>query len=463
MNKKNKILISEKEKETLFRFLMQNPELENMAVIFCGEIKTKDSLTLIAKKILYLKPEHLKVQTKTTLEIKEIVYRKLLIEAETKNLSLIFAHGHQFAEKANHSLIDDENDLLHGKFIKENIPNIYFASLLVSKEEFKARLFDKKKEEFIEIEEFKTFDTITNNLLDNPSLEEFDRNYRAFTKEGQDIISNMKVALIGTSGTGWPIALHLVSLGVQNLLLVDPDKIEKTNLNRLPAVPYSKVGKFKAQVLSTILKQMNPKIKVNYRTKSVLDKRVQNELRNYNTVIGAVDDENIRLELNNFSVKYLKYYLDAGSEIILENGKIKYAGGQVTTVIPGKTPCLHCNQILDYKMISYMNLSEEEKVAEVNGGYIRGVDEPSASVVSINGVIASSLVNEFIALTTKVKPPNHYLFFDFMRKDKLMFPVKLKRNKKCIVCSRDGLYGYGDIEKQKITNKLPEFINMEDE
>jgi molybdopterin/thiamine biosynthesis adenylyltransferase len=457
----NTILIEHTDKENLFNHLLQNPNQENMAAAFCGICKSKKNTTIIVKEIITLQSDDLVVHTRHGLEIKEKVYREILLKAKILELSIIVFHSHPFAQKAWFSSIDDSNDLLHGKFIKKHIPFIFYANVIVSQNEFKARLFDKRRETFIDIDKIKAFGKFSGSK-DNSNLTEYDRNYRAFTKPGQKIISSQKVAIVGCGGLGWQIALQLTSLGVGKLLLIDPDKIEKTNLNRLPALPHSKAGKSKARILASILKIMSPRVQVNYRSKSVLDRKVENELKDYDIIVGAIDSENIRLFLNNFSVKYLKYYLDAGSEIILENGIIKHAGGQVTTVIPGTTPCLCCNHLLDYKMISYENLDTREKQAEVEGGYIRGVNEPSASIVSINGVVASSLVNEFIALTTKFTTPNSYLFFDFLNKEKLMFPVQLKKNENCLVCSREGIFGYGDVEKQKEIELLPSFLKMEE-
>ena len=456
----NTILIQQSDNKILYKHLLHNPNQENMAIAFCGVSKTKRKIILIVKEITCLQSEDLITHTRHGLEIKEDVYREILLKAKALELSIIVFHSHPFAEKAWFSSIDDSNDFLHAKFIKNNIPFIYYANVIVSQKGFKARLFDKRKEKFIEIDEVKIFGNFS-NLKNSSDHLEFDRNYRAFTKPGQDIISSLSIALVGCGGLGWQIAQQLTSLGVGKLLLIDPDKIEKTNLNRLPALPYSKVGKSKARVLSSILKRMNPRTKVYYRCKSVHDKNITNELKDYDIIIGAVDSENIRLFLNNFSVKYLKYYLDAGSEIILDNGKIKHAGGQVNTVIPGTTPCLCCNLLLDYKIISYENLDANEKHSEVTGGYIRGINEPSASIVSINGVVASSLVNEFIALTTKFTTPDSYLFFDFLNKEKLMFSVGFKKNDNCLICGREGIFGYGDIEKQNNSKSLPSFLQME--
>lgn len=450
----NTILITRPDKQRLYSHLLQNPNQENMAVTFCGINKSMQKLQLLVKDVLLLQNNDLVLHTRTGLELNKNVYRQILLKAEKQDLSIIIWHSHPFSNNAEFSSIDNSNDINQGKFIKQSLPNIYYGNVVVAQQDYKARLFNTGIENFVQISEV---EIVGKPKLGNTSLDssKFDRNYRAFGKQGQSIISSNKVALVGCGGLGWQIGQQLIALGVGEILLIDPDLIEKSNLNRLPAALNSKVGVPKARELSRILKRMNPNVEVRYRISSVLERRIQRELRKYNIIIGAVDSENIRLELNNFSVKYHKCYLDAGSEIILENKKVKHAGGQITTYIPGITPCLCCNNLLNWRRISYETLSENAKADEIKGGYIRGISEPSASVVSINGIVASALVNEFISITTKLKPSIPYLFFDLMNSEKLMFPIQVERNPNCIVCGRDGLFGYGDIEKT--VNRKKEF------
>lgn len=457
----NTILITDSDKEKLYRHLLQNPNQENMAITYCGYNKSKEKLQFIVRDMLLLNGTDLTTHTKTGLEIKEEVYKQILLRAEASELSMLVWHSHPFSKNAWFSSVDNANDLEHGKFIKKYLPRSFYGNVIISQEGFEARLFNNEKESFERIKVIETFGKPEAKESEIDFLE-LDRNYRAFGKQGQSIISTLRVALVGCGGLGWHISQQLIALGVRNLLLIDPDRLEKTNLNRLPGAPYSKIGKPKVQILSGLLKKMHPEVRVNYRVKNVHDRKILNELKNYDIIIGAVDSENVRLTLNNFAVKYLKYYIDSGTEIIVEDGEVKHAGGQINTVIPGITPCLVCNHLLDWKMISYENLNSEERKIEVERGYIRGISEPSASVVSINGVVASALVNEFMALATSFTDPNPYLFFDFMNKEKLMFPISVERNKDCVVCSKDGLLGYGDIEKQMQKKTIPSFLNLED-
>ena len=218
------------------------------------------------------------------------------------------------------------------------------------------------------------------------------------------------------------------------------------------------VGSPKVKVLADLLKRMNPKVNIKSLIARISENGVKKELKKCDVIIGAIDNDGARAYLNEFSAKYLKIYLDGGSGILLENGKVMHAGGQVSVVIPGSSPCLACNNTLDWKMVLYESMSKKEQDMEVKQGYIQGISEPSPSVVSINGITASTIVNEFLALTTGLKEPNYYTYYDFMNKDKLMFPVEVKKNDNCIICSNEALFGYGDVaEENKKINRITFF------
>lgn len=454
----NSIIINESDKSNLIRFLLKNPDQENMAVSFCGHSSFGNHFQLLVKNTQYIENDDLLEHSAISLLLKDEAYRKLLIESDRTKTSLLFWHSHPFSDIAWFSDVDNHNDMINAKFIIRHLPHAYFCNAVVAQKDLKILLYNKKKNEMEEVQTIQTFGhpKLNGEIFKTPEL---DRNYRAFGKQGQDVISNLKVALVGNSGLGWPIGLQLTALGVGELLNIDYDLLKITNMNRLPGAPFSKVGKPKVKVLAYILKKMNPKIKVTSEKASVLDPNILQKLKKYDIIIGAVDSEMVRAVLNKFAVQYLKYYIDAGSEIILEDGKVKHAGGQVNLVIPGVGPCLACHNTLDWKTILYESLNKEEQEFEVSRGYIRGVSEPSASVVSINGVVASTLVNQFLALATGLKKPAYYTFFDFMSDDSQMFTINEERNENCIICSKNALLAYGDItRREKYTDELPTFL-----
>ena len=90
------------------------------------------------------------------------------------------------------------------------------------------------------------------------SQEELDRAFDArFPKEMQVKLRGAKVAVAGLGGLGSNIAVMLARSGIGELLLVDFDVVDVTNLNRQMYF-ISQLGKPKAEALPEILRQINP-------------------------------------------------------------------------------------------------------------------------------------------------------------------------------------------------------------
>ena len=105
-----------------------------------------------------------------------------------------------------------QSDLVKYYYITDaclsHLPDIYYGNMVVAQKDYKARLFNKKENEFEEIKAITTFGQFNsvNNSANEPEL---DRNYRAFGKQGQAIISKLKVVVVGCGGLGWIIAQQL--------------------------------------------------------------------------------------------------------------------------------------------------------------------------------------------------------------------------------------------------------------
>ena len=88
------------------------------------------------------------------------------------------------------------------------------------------------------------------------SKDELDKAFDArFPKEMQVKLHNAKVAIAGLGGLGSNIAVMLARSGVGQLLLVDYDVVDVTNLNR-QMYYIQHIGKPKAQVLPEIFKNI---------------------------------------------------------------------------------------------------------------------------------------------------------------------------------------------------------------
>lgn len=91
------------------------------------------------------------------------------------------------------------------------------------------------------------------------SRDDIDRNLvfaRALTSTEKGIdaqLPDMNFVILGCGGLGSNVAIQLASLGAKNLILVDGDTIQKSNLNRLFWATQRDVGSYKTDCLSTFL------------------------------------------------------------------------------------------------------------------------------------------------------------------------------------------------------------------
>jgi hypothetical protein len=75
------------------------------------------------------------------------------------------------------------------------------------------------------------------------------------------IFNDFPAAVVGVGGSGSWVALMLALSGAQQLTLMDPDRVEPSNLNRLP-LPTSSVGRYKVEAMAEEIARYRPECKV---------------------------------------------------------------------------------------------------------------------------------------------------------------------------------------------------------
>ena len=83
-----------------------------------------------------------------------------------------------------------------------------------------------------------------------------------FSEENLNILSKVKVGIVGVGGIGCPLTQYLVSSGIKELLLVDGDVVEKSNLNRQILFNLNDIGKKKVNVAKEKLRLINDECKI---------------------------------------------------------------------------------------------------------------------------------------------------------------------------------------------------------
>ena len=223
---------------------------------------------------------------------------------------------------------------------------------------------------------------------------------------GQLQLKKAKVCLAGLGGLGSSIAIQLAAVGVGHLRLVDRDVVELSNLQRQHLYSMDHLGYPKVEVAARRLKSLNPNVEVEPLPLSLNADNAEDIIKGANVVLDGLDRMKPRYAVNRACVKLnIPYVFGAAIRTV----------GNVSTIIPGKTPCLEC---------FYGNLDDEKL--------------PTCAVVgihpSIPSIIASIEVAEAVRVITG-KPPrlaNKLLVCDIGQMTFDETPVSRAEN--CPVC-----------------------------
>jgi hypothetical protein len=240
----------------------------------------------------------------------------------------------------------------------------------------------------------------------------FDRSVRFFGKEGQERLRAAKVAVVGIGGVGTHVVQQLALLGVGDLFLIDDEELDETNRNRYVGVRHDDPipGTRKVDIGERMARWIDPEIRTRKVLASVASAEAIDALTEAQYIFGCLDSEGARLMLTELSAAYAVPYIDVASDI-LPGDRLHY-GGRVCVAWEGDG-CLFCLGELDIAE-AQMDLAGE--LARKDRDAIYGVERGllgtvGPSVVSINGIVASHAVTEFMLGITGIRPPHRLLIY----------------------------------------------------
>ena len=390
--------------------------------------------------------------------------------AKESNSSLINIHTHPFSDKnVTFSGIDDRSEQESSPMEVKYLGPGPHASIVLGRNSIDARWYNAKTQQVEPVTEVKILGKNATSIVPTsyqrrvpildatgqPLSEIHDRQVLAFGPEGQKALAKQRVCIVGAGGIGSVVFELLIRLGVPEVIVIDSDTVEMSNLNRLAGSTLKDAREAvpKVEMLARNASQINPNAEVKPVKASILDEQTQELLKGCDAVFGCTDNQASRSVLNSFSAKNLIPYFDTGTGIQSNlQHKIEHAGGQVRVVIPGKG-CLSCIDGIDLDIAGQEMLPEAERQIAIERGYIAGADVPTPAVASLNGVIAGLAVTEFMAFVTGFRPVHQYVYYDLM--SARTWGLDYPSNPNCFNCSSAGLFGIGDDGKP-----LPEhFLN----
>lgn len=239
--------------------------------------------------------------------------------------------------------------------------------------------------------------------------ERFTRQIPLLGPEAQAAIAALRVALVGAGGTGSHIALALAYLGFRDVIILDDDDVETTNLNRLITADEADLQSPKTVVARRRMRAIDPRIKVRA-LPGLTPVGAHPALNDVDLIIGCVDHDGPRHRLNQIAVDTRTPLLDVATGVD-ERGTAVALGGRVAFVLPGEA-CLTCQAELDSAEISRWAKPEHERALDRAHGYGTGTSNPS--VVYLNGVAVNAALAELGAWISGARPPARWLDIDLL-------------------------------------------------
>lgn len=240
----------------------------------------------------------------------------------------------------------------------------------------------------------------------------YDRQTRIFGDRGQAILSASKIAVVGLGGAGSLISEYLARLGVGELVLVDPDRIDPTNLPRVvgarrfdaltwlrdprrPAILQAvgeRFAAFKVNIAARVARAASSHVRVTSVPRSVLEPEVVGLLTDCDHIFLAADSALARRLVNSITHQYLIPNTQVGAKVSVKEGEISDIFSVSRMSSPG-SGCLHCNGLIPAWKLTQEATHPAQRRRQ---SYVDDEDIHAPSVITLNAVAAARAVDDWL-------------------------------------------------------------------
>ncbi|MGB3653509.1 MAG: ThiF family adenylyltransferase [Rivularia sp. (in: cyanobacteria)] len=311
-------------------------------------------------------------------------------------LDLVHIHTHAGQSIPDFSYIDDRYESEYARFIASNFPkkprlisgvfdeNLQFGQF---------RMWDRKGRDVERVEFCNSLFNISNSqgFINNPDIM-FARQ-KIFGEVNQNTLSQLKVGLIGCGGIGSIFAELLGRLGVKNWVLIDPDKLEQVNLNRMSGATQEMVEQqwYKVHYVKHLIKKIYAQGSHVKTLPSIIESELaKEEIASCDLIVVATDNHLSRKTAQELALQYMRPLVCLGTHIdVKPDGKPRMYC-RITIPPMGGDWCLMCGNIINLQRAALESAPSEINHMAAGAGYLEGVNDPS--VFWLNSICASTAV-----------------------------------------------------------------------
>jgi len=361
--------------------------------------------------------------------------------ARSGGLGIVLAHTHPLdAGLPDFSSVDDAGEHRLLAFFKGRVPGPAHMAFVLAQNGARARHFGAGASVNIDIVGRNLVTLPGGKPATEPEISDiYDRQVRAFGVSGQRRIKGFAVAVVGLGGTGSVAAQELALLGASRFLLIDPDRLEITNRNRVLGAGHDDIGALKVDVAARAIRSINAEAEVEVLAGDILDAAVAARLPEVDVIFLCTDSHASRAAVAEIAYQHLMPTFDMGVAIKVEDGDVRQVTGRVQMLSPGLA-CLVCSGALDSGAIRLELMPDAHRKADP---YFAGEGVPQPAVVSINATVSSLAVSMFLAAVTGLPLAARHQWYDGIAGTVRSIGAKPAPN--CLVCSAHGALGQGSL------------------
>jgi hypothetical protein len=385
----------------LRRHLFPGDGLEAAALLLCAEVGQR-RVKLLARELIPV-PHERCVRDSDFLRWPGDCVEQAIDRAEKQGDIIIAVHSHPGGLFA-FSEADDESDAVLLDALRQGTNRPAGSAIMVPDGAVLARISNAKGQlDPIDIVMTADADRVHIWRENSPSTGPMPP-AMAFTSGMREKLGSLSVCVIGVSGTGSIVAEQLARLGVGEIILVDFDKLERRNLNRILNSTLADIGRNKAEIFSTAVRRYREDGEVLPVARSIADRDAILAASDADILFSCVDTAEGRHIADRISSSFVMPLFDVGVAIptsAVMNGarKIDEVYGRFDYVFPGGSTLLD-RGVYDAKLLEAEYLARVAPQAlsqRVTEGYLQGTGEEAPGVITLNMRAASACVMEFIA------------------------------------------------------------------
>lgn len=386
------------------------------------------SIRFLAVDIIEMKDDWVLESSLTSLRINMRKLPEIYFRCEQEGLEFGFVHSHP----AGHTVFSSKDDTNEKNILRgltgSNGVNVFLIAMILVDGKWLART--RSGGDTATVQPIRHVAVLSAYLQlhgisgEPPTTEILKRQEAAFGKPFNKKLQSLRVVVVGAGGTGSSAATLLARAGIGELIIVDGDDVEDTNLNRVRGHRHADIGQNKAEVLAKFIRSIGLRVTVSA-IGEYLDEspRAVDAISSADAVFGCTDDVAGRDILNQALYYYGLAYIDTGLTGKVDIGMdgepyLRDHRGRVSCVLPEYGACLRCQGIVtDMKLKYERAIADRPELAELDPEilkreyYLVGGAEQAPGV----GPFTSATADAAVATLMDLIKPFRQLSSDLLR------------------------------------------------